>query len=67
VIEPAGESRRLFQRRAQIMLGDSACRSLPNEHITIDAAIAKFLAQTFGKRLAAAERSSGNGNDGRDL
>ena len=43
------------------------CRRLPNEPIAIDAAITQSLAQALGKRLAAADRSSGNGHAGRDL
>ena len=64
MIECSGEFRRQLQRRTQIVFGDPRCRSLPDEHIAIDAPIAQSLAQALGKPLAAAERSSGNGDDG---
>jgi hypothetical protein len=40
--------------------------SLPNQHIAIDAPITQALTQALGKRLAAAERAPGHGNDGHD-
>src|SRR5208282_3652994 len=54
---------RLLQCGYELLLGDSPDRRAVDDRIAINATITQRRAQTFGQQLAAAERSSGYGND----
>ena len=64
VVEPARESRRLFQRGANLTLRHARRGGLLDKLVPVDAAVAEPAAQAFGEHFAAAERAPGNDDYG---